>query len=307
MGRTKSRYALLLGTLHRSPKAAVTSLAAIGVWSHCMSYCADNETDGFVPAAVVEGYCRKDGRRWRKLLAEMVEPKVTGTSGDPTPWLHRTEHGYSIHDYTNENITKQQADDLRSTEADRKAAYRDQQKQGVASDVPPGRGSGHSPGQCQGHLTGLPAGPLTQDTGHKTQDLKRDDHRGREAIRTSEGIAQVFTTAARASAVRAGHLTPGLMFPHAAHTAEYGLIAAGCEELGDRWPDFIGWWWRPGGWADRARSMASPKALLKGWQASIAEWRDPNAFAASRRPDKKPGPHVASANTDYETGGKVFL
>lgn len=283
----RSRYALLLGTHHRHPKTAVTSLQATGVWTLCSSYAADNETDGFVPTGVVEGFCRKAGRRWRPVLEELLEPKVTGTSSEPTPWLHRSEHGYNIHDFDDVNITKQQASDVRRMEADRKAALRTKQNQGVSPNVPMGHGAGQEEGQRAGHTAGHQSGQepdVPRDLRHRTQDTGHKDNndRARVPLRTEEGVARVFQSAAVAAAQRKGHLTAGGMFPLMAHRQEYGWISSACEALGEGWPDFIGWWWRPGGWAEAHLTAATPKALVKAWPANVAEWSDPAAFAKSR-------------------------
>lgn len=102
--------------------------------------------------------------------------------------------------------------------------------------------------------------------------------RGRPT-RNEEGVAKVFRTAARGAYQRAGHLTVGMLYPTVVHREEFSVMSANCGQLGSEWPDFLGWWFRPGGWAAQNVRAASPKALLKGWQRNVEEWRDPQKFA----------------------------
>ena len=50
---TKPRYAKLKGDAWRNPKLAGLSDAAFRLWINCVSYCADNLTDGEVPAHIL--------------------------------------------------------------------------------------------------------------------------------------------------------------------------------------------------------------------------------------------------------------
>lgn len=108
-----------------------------------------------------------------------------------------------------------------------------------------------------------------------------------------ESVAKVFNAAFREAATRErGELTPGNMYPYVAHREEFDGLAILCRSLGgEDWPVFIKWWWRStkaGGWAAARLTVATPKALLKAWQSNVAEWRDPERFAAERkRPDVK--------------------
>ncbi len=49
----KPRYAKLKGDAWRNPKLAGLSDAAFRLWINCVSYCADNLTDGFIPEHIV--------------------------------------------------------------------------------------------------------------------------------------------------------------------------------------------------------------------------------------------------------------
>ena len=104
----------------------------------------------------------------------------------------------------------------------------------------------------------------------------------RRPTRTEESVRQVFAAGATGCHQRRGHLAVGMLFPLVAHREEFQIIAANCSELGEEWPAFLQWWWRPGGWASDNVGVATPKALLKGWARNVEEWRDPAAFAAAR-------------------------
>ncbi len=328
---TRTRYARLLGSFHRHPKTEASSNAVAGVYAKCLAYSADNQTDGHVPASVVESYCRSDGRRWRRTLEGLTVPVERVGCDEPTPWLHRTEHGYRLHDYTEEQITKARSDELRGIERDRKRTYRVNESRGVSHDVPTGQTTGQPPGQDAGHASGhptgqpapVPSGPPTDDAGLKTQDsvvVDEDNARAQEPLppmppqqpakpalkaRRAEGesVAKVFNAAFREAATRErGELTPGNMYPYVAHREEFDGLAILCRSLGgEDWPVFIKWWWRStkaGGWAAARLTVATPKALLKAWQSNVAEWRDPERFAAERKRSTTSAPDDPRLKTD---------
>lgn len=55
---------------------------------------------------------------------------------------------------------------------------------------------------------------------------------------------------------------------------------------GQPWRDFLSWWWGEDGWAGKHPHLAKPASLVKSWDQSVREWRDPIAFAASKDRDK---------------------
>lgn len=132
------RWARILGTLWRHLKAEGTSNRALGVWALCISYSADNLTDGHLPTSVVEGFCKRDGRAWKATLADLTTPKWRGPDKEPTPWLRASEHGYRLHGYTDANTNRAQIEQRRGKDAARKATTRSKQKQPLSHDVPPG-------------------------------------------------------------------------------------------------------------------------------------------------------------------------
>lgn len=159
MGRALSRYALLLGTFWRHLKTEATTNRAIGVYAQCLAYCTDNQTDGHLPASIVEGFCKRDGRAWKATLDDLTTPKKTVADEDATPWLHVSEHGYSIHDYTDVNITRAASEQLRGKDAARQATRRAEGNQTLSPDVTPDK---------------APLSSVTLDTRHKTQDTGQE-------------------------------------------------------------------------------------------------------------------------------------
>jgi hypothetical protein len=76
------------------PKAAQTSLAAIGLWTKALSYCARYLTDGFVPTLIVIDLARLPKDEALGLARELVRARL---------WKAVADKGFKFHDYLEYN------------------------------------------------------------------------------------------------------------------------------------------------------------------------------------------------------------
>jgi hypothetical protein len=105
---------------HRKPRKA--QKAAMGVWTLAGSWCADNTTDGFVPASVLTRWGnRGDARR-------LVE------AGLWHPAEQDGEKGWLFHDWSEYQPTKEQVAERRKANTDRIKAWRDARRKGKADE-----------------------------------------------------------------------------------------------------------------------------------------------------------------------------
>lgn len=104
-------WAKLDDQLHSNEKWLDLSLAARGLWSTCLSWVADKETDGAVSRSVVRLH---GGAQWEELSNELV---ATGM------W-DVTEAGWQFHDYLDYNPSKAELEEERRKAAERKAAWK---------------------------------------------------------------------------------------------------------------------------------------------------------------------------------------
>lgn len=93
---------------YNHPKVLAAGNAAVGVWTRAAAYCAQQLTEGFVPARIARdlGTIRQ--------LDRLVDVGL----------LERCRGGYRVHDYLEHNPTRQKILDDRAAAADRKRRSR---------------------------------------------------------------------------------------------------------------------------------------------------------------------------------------
>ena len=89
---------------HQHPKARRAGNAALGLWVRCGAYCAQYETDGQLPADIVEEY----GSR------REIDRLITSTL------LARVEGGYLMPDFLDYNPSHADLELKRKTDRERK-------------------------------------------------------------------------------------------------------------------------------------------------------------------------------------------
>jgi hypothetical protein len=99
---------------HRKPRRA--QKAAMGVWVLAGSWCADNLTDGFVPASVLSRWgTAKDARQL--VAADLWEPAE-----------RHGEEGWQFHDWAEYQPVKKQVQDQRAAGAERLRKWREKRR-----------------------------------------------------------------------------------------------------------------------------------------------------------------------------------
>jgi len=101
-------WARLDDHFHDHPKVMAKSLAAVGLYALGLSYCADQSTEGFIPAQVVMGW-----DRWRAASDELLE--------GPALW-ERADGGYRVHDYLDWNPSRRKNAEQQQQQQTRKNA-----------------------------------------------------------------------------------------------------------------------------------------------------------------------------------------
>lgn len=94
---------------------------AMGLWLFAVGYAREQETDGFVPAAIL--HAAWGGKKNEKLAARLVDAGL----------LVRVDGGYTVAKYAAKNELKAQIDERRAWEAKRKAERRNR---GTSAAVP---------------------------------------------------------------------------------------------------------------------------------------------------------------------------
>lgn len=94
---TEERYSPVRQSYWRKPKTVALSLAANGVWVLGQSYCADEMSDGFIPATTATMML---ARGEKKLIRELV---------DCGRWAE-VEGGYQVVDYLEHNPSREEMD-----------------------------------------------------------------------------------------------------------------------------------------------------------------------------------------------------
>jgi hypothetical protein len=96
------------------PKAARTSLAAIGLWTKALSYCARHLTDGFVPTLIVIDLARLPREQALGLARELVRARL---------WKAVGTKGFKFHDYLEYNLSAKALKAHRATTAARQRRW----------------------------------------------------------------------------------------------------------------------------------------------------------------------------------------
>lgn len=99
-------------SLHSHPKAIAAGNAALGLWARCGSYVSHYGTDGFIPDAIAKSF----GTR-----AEISRLVAIGL------W-HMCKDGYTMHDFLDYNPTAEQVAAERLAAKQRKARWRESQR-----------------------------------------------------------------------------------------------------------------------------------------------------------------------------------
>jgi hypothetical protein len=85
--------------LHENKKMVAAGCAALGLWTLCRSWAADNWSDGFIPERIVKRFSSR-GSRVDLHVAKLVEVGL---------W-EPTEGGWQMHDYADWNMTVAERD-----------------------------------------------------------------------------------------------------------------------------------------------------------------------------------------------------
>ncbi len=227
----------------RNTKVAPLSDAAFRLHLHALAHCAEQETDGFVAAVLLDGLSKH--RNKDRLVSELVT--ATGSRPDGSPLWKEVEGGWRIHDYL---IWNESHADL---EAKRRQA-RDRMKAARSPDVRANRK--RTAGEQTGNLFGTSpevrevscarARPLSLISGSESSsesaldlleslpDPDGDSHRARSKRRTAiredwapseEGVA--FAEARGWDAVRIAEEVIGFVNRHVAnHTLSASWAAS---------------------------------------------------------------------------------
>ena len=113
------------------PKLAGLSDAAFRVWFRGCCYAARLATDGFIPAAVVEGWTRRPALIVGELLRAVL-------------W-HQVEGGYQIHDFLHWNDSAEMRRQRIAAKVERQAKWKARRREGDASPARHQRRDGDAP------------------------------------------------------------------------------------------------------------------------------------------------------------------
>lgn len=162
-GKRGSRYARLAGTAWRHRVTGALSPCAWSLWTRCLSYCPDEETDGVIPRAMlraIAGGATSD----RELKAGLAECLKAGVLRE------REDRDYEVAGYADHNITRGEDERRRAEAARRQAESRSRAlvTPDVTRDKRPDKTVSHTTSHAS--VTVL---SLTQDSGLRTQDSDR--------------------------------------------------------------------------------------------------------------------------------------
>ena len=121
MSEKGSYYARVLGTFWRHPRTLGLSMAARGLWVSLLSWSADQRSDGAIPAAALTMVC--GGKPDARSVADLLSSGL----------LVRVETAYTLRDWSQHNITRQEHDAAKEATRKRVAAHRS--KAQAAPDV----------------------------------------------------------------------------------------------------------------------------------------------------------------------------
>jgi len=104
-------------TLHSHPKPRRASLAALGLWSLCGSYCMAYKTDGFTPEWFVQGF--PNGKR---LAGELVSVGLWESA------IRDGEHGWAFHDWADYQPSSDEIEAERTAARERQRVSRQKRR-----------------------------------------------------------------------------------------------------------------------------------------------------------------------------------
>lgn len=137
--RSSGYYARIMGTFWRHPRTSGLSLAARGLWVSLLSWCADQRSDGEVPAHVVQMVSAGD-KRADVYREELERAGLLATA---------RENVLQLRDWSQHNITRQGHDEYKERKRNAMATRR-----AGSTDVTPPV-TGNTPGTDQA-VTGNP-------------------------------------------------------------------------------------------------------------------------------------------------------
>lgn len=165
---------------HMNPKLLAAGLEANGLDANAITYCAANETDGFIPDAALM-LIAAGARSPRKLARRLV---------DVGRWERDDDRGgHWVHDYLQYNDSKEKAEERRQVEREKKARQRskgaasvdrDAQGQFMSRGDTNGSPAGTERGTPMGTPPGSPVGspPLSRPDPTRSNQSRSEDRLG---------------------------------------------------------------------------------------------------------------------------------
>ena len=187
--------------LHSNEKFLACSLAARGLWTICLSWVADKETDGAIPRSIVRLHAGLD---LDVLTSELVEAGLWDV----------TEKGWAFHDYLVYNPSKTQLDEERQKAADRKAAWKERQ-QATRTSAEPVSDAGATHGLRQDSSRGNNTRTPAERRSVSVPNAERTEHPDPDpevTKVTSSSPSPPSKATARRKADDDGDLPPGKLF-----------------------------------------------------------------------------------------------
>ena len=239
---------------------------AMGVWLFAVGYAREQETDGFVPSAIL--HSAWGGRSNAKLAARLVSAGL----------LVVVSGGYMVQKYAEKNETKAQIDVRRQAEAARKAAYRDR---GTRGGVP----AGHAP-MSQRDTVGTPAG--VRDTEPEPEPEPEPDLRDPEGEHAAPKPGQLVPLGAglgEAPPVKPAKAARGSRLPEGWSPSEATLAALRAEGItapAEALPSFGDYW----------RAVPGQRGVKLDWEGTYRNWvrRDATRAPGPGGGPQRPGP-----------------
>tara|TARA_R110000824_G_scaffold95424_7_gene229481 strand:+ start:1073 stop:1906 length:834 start_codon:yes stop_codon:yes gene_type:complete len=136
---SKPRYAKLMGDAWRNPKLARLSHGAFRLYVNAISYCADNLTDGVVPAHVMPALVPGD------MPAALPVEELTGEHG----LLLASDGGYRVCNFLEHNVSRQDIEKHSQMQRDKaNKRWKDKEKKEEKPKVPTAK---HADGNATGN------------------------------------------------------------------------------------------------------------------------------------------------------------
>lgn len=168
-GKPKTRYARLKGSAWRHRVTGGLSPEAWSLWTRCISYCPDEESDGVIPASMIRAISggRTSEKAFRAGLAECLSTGVL---------VQRTDGDYEVRGYLDHNISRDE-DAVRRADASSRQresrGTRDPHGADVTRDMVTTSNAYHA------SVTGL---SQTHDSGLRTQDTDLKQERSPDLV-----------------------------------------------------------------------------------------------------------------------------